>query len=331
MLLYGVVGQVFVRPTLLTSSQLLSSTAFLQWFGIPVQLFRAAMAGVLAFYMARALRAFEVEGQRRLEDALLAERRTGQERERLNTELQQQQKALAELLDRLVDTQEVERQRIARELHDATGQSLTAIALGLRGVQRILEERDPSTAGQLREVESFSTSALGELRRIIADLRPPQLDDLGLIPALRWYTQNFQERWGVACELQLAGESVRLAPEMETVIFRIVQEALSNVARHAQASRVTVILEQRPQAVAVTVQDDGLGFDPTAQNGAARTRNGWGLLGIQERARLMGGRCAIESSPGQGTQIRVWIPLLGEADDNNNRNADYAEDADYAD
>jgi signal transduction histidine kinase len=331
LLLYGVVGQVFVRPTLLAPSQLLSSTAFLQWFGIPVQLFRAAMAGVLAFYMARALRAFEVEGQRRLEEALRAERRTGQERERLNAELQHEQKVLAELLDRLVDTQEVERQRIARELHDATGQSLTAIALGLRGVQRILEDREPSTAGQLRELESFSTSALGELRRIIADLRPPQLDDLGLIPALRWYTQNFQARWGVTCELQLTGENVRLAPEMETVIFRIVQEALSNVARHAQASRVVVRLEQDPQAVTVTVRDDGQGFDPTAQNGAARTRNGWGLLGIQERARLMGGRCAIESSPGQGTQVQVWIPLSNGTDRNNQRNADYAEDADFAD
>lgn len=309
LLLYGVVGQLFVRPTLLAPSQLLSSTNFLQWFGIPVQLFRAVMATVLTFSMARALHAFDVEGQRRLEQALLAERAVSQERERLNAALQAQRQSLAELLDRLVDTQEVERQRIARELHDATGQSLTAISLGLRGVQRVLAEREPTTAGQLRELESYSTSALGELRRIIADLRPPQLDDLGLIPALRWYAQSFQARWGVACELHAAGESVRLAPELETVIFRIVQEALSNVARHAQAQRAVVCLEQDAQTVSVTVRDDGQGFDPALLADRARTRSGWGLLGIQERARLLGGRCEIVSAPGQGTRLRVDIPL----------------------
>jgi len=335
LLLYGVVGQIFVRPTLLVSSQLLSSTNFLQWFGIPVQLFRAAMAAVLAYYMTRALRAFEVESQRRLEQALLAERRIGQEREQLNVELQEQKALLAELLDRLVETQEVERQRIARELHDATGQSLTAISLGLRGVQRVLQDRDAATAGQLRELESFSTGALGELRRIIADLRPHQLDDLGLIPALRWYTQSFQARRGIACEFQLVGEANRLPPETETVIFRIVQEALTNVARHAQAQRATVCLENQPDAVVVRVRDDGQGFDTAALGHRRPVRSGWGLLGIQERARLLGGRCAIESSPGQGTQVQVWIPLSGDTsdgtDDNKHRNTDYAEDADCAD
>lgn len=309
LLLYGVVGQIFVRPTLLVSSQLLSSTNFLQWFGIPVQLFRAAMAAVLAYYMTRALRAFEVESQRRLEQALLAERRIGQEREQLNVELQEQKALLAELLDRLVETQEVERRRIARELHDATGQSLTAISLGLRGVQRVLGERDTATAGQLRELESFSTGALGELRRIIADLRPHQLDDLGLIPALRWYTQSFQARRGIACEFQLVGEANRLPPETETVIFRIVQEALTNVARHAQAQSATVCLENQPDAVVVTVRDDGQGFDTDALGHRGQVRSGWGLLGIQERARLLGGRCEIESTPGQGTTVRVSIPL----------------------
>ncbi|RLT35564.1 MAG: hypothetical protein DWI57_15585 [Chloroflexi bacterium] len=314
LLLYGVVGQIFVRPTLLTSSQLLSSTDFLQWFGIPVQLFRAALAAVLTFYMARALHAFEVEGQRRLEQALLAERRIGQEREELNAELRLTTQKLADLLDRLVDTQEMERQRIARELHDATGQSLTAISLGLRGVQRVLEEREPVTVGQLRELESYSTSALGELRRIIADLRPPQLDDLGLVPALRWYVQNFQTRWNVQCQLQLAGEAVRLPVDTETVIFRIVQEALSNVARHAQARSASVCLEARPDAVVVTISDDGRGFDTAALHQSGQTRSGWGLLGIQERTRLLQGDCVIQSTPGQGTTVRVSIPLQEETE-----------------
>jgi len=308
LLLYGVVGQIFVRPTLLVSSQFLSSTNFLQWFGIPVQLFRASMAAVLTFYMARALHAFEVEGQRRLEHALLAERRINQERERLNAELQHQQVLLADLLDRLVDTQEAERQRIARELHDATGQSLTAISLGLRGVQRVLEDRDPTTAGQLRELETYSTGALGELRRIIADLRPSQLDDLGLVPALRWFAQSFQPRWGVNCEFRLIGEAVRLPADTETVIFRIVQEALSNVARHAGARNATVSLDTQPDAVVVTISDDGRGFDIAALRNGQRTRSGWGLLGIQERSRLLRGDCVIQSTPGQGTTVRVTLP-----------------------
>lgn len=314
LLLYGVVGQIFVRPTLLTSSQILSSTNFLQWFGIPVQLFRAAMAAVLTVYMARALYAFEVEGQRRLEQALLAERRIGQERERLNAELQHQQVLLADLLDRLVDTQEVERQRIARELHDATGQSLTAISLGLRGVQRVLENRDPVTAGQLRELESYSTSALGELRRIIADLRPSQLDDLGLVAALRWYAQSFQARWSIACDFQLVGEAVRLPSDTETVIFRIAQEALANVARHADAGRASICLEIRSGEVVVTISDDGHGFDTASVLHGERTLSGWGLLGIQERSRLLHGRCEIESTPGQGTTVRVHIPLQAEVE-----------------
>jgi len=314
LLLYGVVGQIFVRPTLLVSSQLLSSTNFLQWFGIPVQLFRAAMAAVLTFYMARALHAFEVEGQRRLEHALLAERRINQERERLNAELQHQQVLLADLLDRLVDTQETERQRIARELHDATGQSLTAISLGLRGVQRVLEDRDPTTTGQLRELESYSTGALGELRRIIADLRPSQLDDLGLVPALRWFAQSFQPRWGINCEFRLIGEAVRLPADTETVIFRIVQEALSNVARHAGARNATVLLETQPDAVVVTISDDGRGFDIATLHSRQRTRSGWGLLGIRERSRLLRGDCVIQSTPGQGTTVRVSLPRQEETE-----------------
>lgn len=314
LLLYGVIGQIFVRPTLLISSQFLSSTNFLQWFGIPVQLFRAAMATVLTFYMARALHAFEVEGQRRLEHALLAERRINQERERLNAELQHQQVLLADLLDRLVDTQETERQRIARELHDATGQSLTAISLGLRGVQRVLEDRDPTTTGQLRELETYSTGALGELRRIIADLRPSQLDDLGLVPALRWFAQSFQPRWGVNCEFRLIGEAVRLPADTETVIFRIVQEALNNVARHAQAHNATVSLETQPDAVVVTISDDGRGFDIAALGHGQRTRSGWGLLGIRERSRLLRGDCVIQSTPGQGTTVRVTLPRQEETE-----------------
>lgn len=165
-------------------------------------------------------------------------------------------------------------------------------------------------AAQLREVESYSTNALTELRRIIADLRPSQLDDLGLVAALRWYVQAYQQRRGIDAEFVLKGEPARLPAETETVLFRITQEALTNVAKHAEATRVTVTLETDPTQVAVTITDNGQGFEPdkVLQNERPHT-SGWGLLGIRERTRLIGGVCTIQSTPGQGSRIRVTIPL----------------------
>ena len=502
--LYGVIGQVFVRQTPLVPSTLINSTLFLQWFGIPVQLFRGVTAAILAFYMTRALNAFDLESQRRLEEAnqaklsaqaaaLEAERRISREMERLNEELrltahelslllnlsnllaapmglqarlhsaleeivrslnfpdsgiillgrretqalhvqasigfsptdstedqespylaaldlgeqcvakakamclhvdgtliefptdtalerqecqryaspvtmlglplsvrqqvigsivlgqtqvdpekrllfdefklmwgmaqqlglsienarlyqegQEREVMLAELLHQVVGAQEAERQRIARELHDATGQSLTAIALGLRGVESLLESERPVAVGQIQELKSFSTNALGELRQIIADLRPSQLDDLGLVAALQWYTQEFERRYAISTDFVVAGNRSRLPPEYETVLFRIAQEALSNVAKHAQASRATVKLEIYPAQACVTIQDNGQGFDREATL-RRRRRAGWGLLGIQERALLLGGRYEIDSKPGCGTLIRVTVPLIAEA------------------
>jgi signal transduction histidine kinase len=151
---------------------------------------------------------------------------------------------------------------------------------------------------------------LTELRRIIADLRPSQLDDLGLVAALRWYVQAYQQRRGIQAEFVLQGEPARLPAETETVLFRITQEALTNVAKHAEATRVTVSLETEPTQVAVMIADNGRGFDPdnVLQNERPHT-SGWGLLGIRERTRLIGGVCTIQSTPGQGSRIRVTIPL----------------------
>jgi signal transduction histidine kinase len=217
--LYGVIGQIFVRQTVLVPSTVINSTLFLQWFGIPVQLFRGVLAMLVAFYMVRALRAFELETRRREEAANL-------ENARLYQVAQEREKLLGELLKQVVGAQEAERQRIARELHDATGQSLTAIALGLQGIETILG--DAQVVKQLREVKSFSTSALDELRRIIADLRPSQLDDLGLVAALQWYTQTFEQHHSIPTDFTIKGKPTRLPAEYETVLFRITQEALTS-------------------------------------------------------------------------------------------------------
>jgi signal transduction histidine kinase len=509
LLLYGAVGQIFVRQTILVPSTVINSTLFLQWFGIPVQLFRGVMATILAFYMVRALNAFELESQRRLEEAnqarlmaqtaaLEAERRTSREMERLNQELrltarelsllldlsnllavpmslpdrlhnvldkivrslnfpdagmillvrretraihvwastgfsadesdekgaqyvsaldlgeqcvtkavamcrhldgkivemssdetawqaclsyaspvliislpltarqqvigglvlgraeatteeqgptlsefklmlgiaqqlglsievallyqeaQERESMLGELLHQVVGAQETERQRIARELHDATGQSLTAIALGLRGVEAILASNPSVAVEQVKELRSFSTHALGELRQIIADLRPSQLDDLGLVAALQWYVQEFEKHNSIHTEFVVEGDRSRLPSEYETVLFRISQEALTNIARHANASRVAVRLKVYPAQIDLTVEDNGRGFDPAEVLRGDRPHPGWGLLGVQERSLLLGGRYEIDSAPGRGTRIHVSIPLIVETKDAKN-------------
>ncbi len=506
LLLYGAIGQLFVRPTDLPPSTVLNSALFLQWFGIPVQLFRGGMAVILTVFMVRALNAFELENQRRLETAnqarltaqataLETERRISQQMERLNEELrlttrelsllldlsnllagpsslmgrldnalqkivqsltfpeaglillvkrdtgtlsviatlnlpddtvegvespyllalelarqcqaratpmcrhldgrviefslaeqpqcrdyvspvkmvslplqvrqqvigslalgrvqvepavglpsaefglmvgiaqqlglslenvrlyqeaQERESTLAELLHQVVGAQEAERQRIARELHDATGQSLTAIALGLRGVENLLAADSTSIVEQIRELKSFSTNALGELRQIIADLRPSHLDDLGLVAALQWYVQEYEKRRAIQTEVVVAGQRARLPAEYEIVLFRIIQEALTNIAKHARATQAMVRLEFLPTQVMVEVSDNGRGFDPKVILYNKRPHTGWGLLGIQERALLLGGQCEFDSAPGQGTRIRVRVPLQMEVKDEPN-------------
>ena len=518
LLLYGAVGQMFVRETVLAPSHLLSSTNFLLWFGIPVQLFRAVMAAGFTFFLVRALRAFEVEDRRRLEQetgakltaqaaVLETERRNAQQTERLNEELRvtahklsvlldlsnllnspetikdrfsqllvhiveslpfsdaglivltvsgatasevvasagfdqdaipvdgapvngavllppsifqqdaeelgraclvrqialcrhydgeivaflpgavqgercrqhlsptrmialplanqqvvgslvlartladgyriepeemalilgiaqqiglsvenavlqreviQREQMLAELLRQIVTAQEAERQRIARELHDATGQSLTAVALGLSGIEAMLGQRSDdsslrSLADQVHEIKSFSTNALGELRTIISDLRPPQLDDLGLVAALRWYLQAYERRRQITCRFDATGDEVALPIEYKTVLFRIAQEALTNVAKHAAATTVTVELLIAPTQVCLTVRDNGRGFDPAAVT-SQRTQHpgGWGLVGMRERALLLGGECVVTAQPGAGTTVQVTAPLVAQ-------------------
>ncbi|MCB0199140.1 MAG: GAF domain-containing sensor histidine kinase [Anaerolineae bacterium] len=501
LLLYGVIGQIFVRKTELFPSTVINSELFLQWFGLPVQLFRGVIAAMLAVFMIRALNAFDIENERRLDAAnqarldaqanmLETERRISRERQRLNAELRQtarelglllelsnllvrplalqdrldgvlqrllhtmafadaglillrahnsgeigvqaangftapqdtqgtshdstrrdeaealgrrcatlgsalclhadgeilevalqqaveetpcqrhpspivvaavplvsrsqvigslvlaqpagdqgrmsledielllavaqqlglsidnarltedaqaRERVLADLLHQVVEAQEAERQRIARELHDATGQALTAMALGLRGMETQLERGTPDNAlltSQVREIKGFSTHALGELRQIIADLRPPILDDMGLAAALKWYVQGFEGRRGVRGVFILDGEPLRLPSEFETVLFRIAQESLTNVAKHAAASTVTVMLRFAPGTVCLLVEDDGQGFDTHGSR-----FGGWGLLGMQERASLLGGQCVIDSTPKVGTRVWTTAPL----------------------
>jgi signal transduction histidine kinase len=203
---------------------------------------------------------------------------------------------------RVVDAQELERKRLARELHDETGQALTSVLLGLRAVEESedLAEIAEATA-RLREL---LVDTLHDVRRLAVELRPKALDDFGLVPALERLTETFAEQTAIPVELEaVLGES-RLSPPIETALYRIVQEALTNVIKHSRASRVSVLLMRKPDTVAAVIEDNGVGFDPDqARDG------GLGLIGMRERIALLDGHLTVESAPEGGTSIVAEVPV----------------------
>ncbi len=229
---------------------------------------------------------------------------------RLHQVVQERETQLEELVRKLVHAQEDERQRIARELHDETGQKLTALGMGLAAVETTLSTGDLiRTNGLLRNLREMSDQAITELRNIMANLRPAQLDDLGLAPALRWYLSQHQARYPTT-HVQLNIEKLpgRLPPEHETILFRVVQEALTNIQRHAQATQVSLNLAQNRSSVRLEMIDNGVGFDPK-QPPRHEPGSGLGLPGMRERVALVNGRLEVDSAPGKGTRIVVELPL----------------------
>jgi signal transduction histidine kinase len=221
-----------------------------------------------------------------------------------NAALREREVARGELLRKVITAQEDERKRVARELHDETTQALAAL---LMRVDRAVEAVRAGTTPALDELRALAERALADVHRLILDLRPSVLDDLGLASAVRWYADRALTARGVAVRCEF-GELPPLSAELETALFRICQEALSNVARHAQASHVLVELRAEGGRLCIDVEDDGVGFDQAAAAGRER-RPHWGLLGIQERASLLGGVARFDSSPGAGTRVEVRIPL----------------------
>jgi signal transduction histidine kinase len=206
----------------------------------------------------------------------------------------------------VITAQEDERKRIARELHDETTQSLAVLVMGVESALQALPAGGP--VSRLEEVKSLAVHILDEVHRLILDLRPSVLDDLGLFSAVRWYAERNLSPRGIAvrCELGSA-PSRRLAPEVEIAVFRICQEALSNVLRHAQAESVLIQLEADERELRVDIEDDGRGFDPAGPEPGRRPH--YGIMGIRERAELLGGTAHIESAPGRGTRVDVRVPL----------------------
>jgi len=211
------------------------------------------------------------------------------------------QQVARDALRRVVDGQELERRRLARELHDETGQALTSILLGLKSVE---EAKDATAleeaASRLRELV---VATLHDVRRLAVELRPKALDDFGLVPALERLVETFSERTGIEVHLESQLPKERLSPEVETTLYRLIQESLTNVVKHAGATTVSILLVPRGGSVTAIVEDDGRGFDP-----ATVREDGLGLVGMRERAALVGGRMVVESSPGAGTTIAVEVP-----------------------
>jgi signal transduction histidine kinase len=221
-----------------------------------------------------------------------------------NAELKAREEARGELLRKVITAQEDERKRIARELHDETTQALAVLAMGLDAAQEAIQS---GKTPHLEEVKAVAVRTLEDVHRIILDLRPSVLDDLGLLSAIQWYADRALATRGISVRCEF-GELRRLPPEMETALFRMCQEAMSNVARHAQASAVLVQVGVDGKDVVIEVEDDGKGFDPQAAS-RREGRRPWGLMGIRERAEILGGTAAIDSAPGKGTRVEVRIPL----------------------
>jgi signal transduction histidine kinase len=219
-------------------------------------------------------------------------------------EVSEARKQLTDLSARLVQVQETERRALARELHDEVGQALSAVLLELRNLSAALAKRSPEQANtQVETIKSLVEGTVGVVRNMSLLLRPSMLDDLGLVPALRWQARETSKRTGM--DISVATERIPedLPDEYKTCIYRVVQEALHNCSRHSHATTVRVRVQQDPGGLTLTVQDDGQGFD-------VRQSKGMGLLGIEERVSHLGGTTRVHSEPGHGAILTVTLPFV---------------------
>jgi signal transduction histidine kinase len=232
-------------------------------------------------------------------------RQRAMEREKAAAEAQ-----VRELPRLILQAQESERRRVARELHDSVNQLLSSVKFRIQSLEARLprEDRGPLHE-EVERTRALLEKAIREVRRISRNLRPSELDDLGLVPALRSLCAEFGERTGLAVDLQAPEALKKLPGEIELCAYRIVQEALNNISKHAEAQRVTVELGSQNGNLHLRVRDDGRGFDAAAVAARGPKEAGMGLLDIAERARLVGGVAAISSTPGAGTEVAVELPL----------------------
>jgi two-component system sensor histidine kinase UhpB len=229
------------------------------------------------------------------------------EMEVLYQQLRTQVRERRNLLGRIITAQEEERRRIARELHDEVSQTLTGLVMSL-GSTEALAGLEPAARQRLKSLRNLTSEAVEEVRRLIRDLRPSLLDDLGLVAAISWYVENYLATAGVKAELDTHGFDRRLPPTVEITLFRVVQEAITNIVKHAEAKTARIYLKRAGSTIVGSIEDSGVGFDADALRREQSGGMAVGLLGMEERINLLEGKLKIESRPGGGTRVYFEIP-----------------------
>ncbi len=224
-------------------------------------------------------------------------------------EIERKETARGELLRKVLSVQEEERKRIARELHDETTQSLAGLVMRLEAASSLPDESTGKIRSLLMDIKNLAVRTIDNVHKIIFDLRPSILDDLGLLPAIRWYAENRLGEAGITPRVEVTGEETKLPSQVETAVFRAVQEAVNNIVKHAEAHNVVLSVEFTDSSLRVEIEDDGKGFDVGAINLQSDEPKGLGLLGMEERITILGGKFDIESHPGRGTHLTIEVSL----------------------
>lgn len=227
----------------------------------------------------------------------------------LVTRLEEHNRQLRALSKRAISAQEEERKRIARSLHDDSGQALTMLIINLERLEKLITPDQSDLYQRINQTRLLASQSLAELRKIIHGLRPTMLDDLGLVPAIRWYARSTLEDVGIRVDVYASEDAGPINTEAKTTLFRIVQEAINNIVKHSAAKEATITLDENKNFYILKVQDDGHGFDVERSSEQAIRMHQWGLLGIRERAELVGGEVLVTSQEGLGTTIEVKVPI----------------------
>jgi signal transduction histidine kinase/HAMP domain-containing protein len=250
----------------------------------------------------------------RLLEGIAGQIATAIDNAKLHREVQQKEQIRGELLGEIFSIQEEERKRIARELHDETSQVLASLNASLEAASSILPVNTEKSKDMLRKAQSLAVNILEEIHKLIYELRPSLLDDMGLVAAIGWLSDNHLVASGIKVNFGTSGRVKRLAPRLETALFRTVQEAVYNIARHANATNVSIDLQFKRKAIRIAIKDDGGGFDVGAAISSKNRPRGLGLVGMKERIELLNGVMEIKSHTGRGTEIDIEIPLKPEVD-----------------
>ncbi len=293
--------QLVATPSDFFIARYLNTSWFVQSFGVPIQAVRAFLGIVITIGMIRATQLIDKERQRRL---IVAQDQRLEALQQLQLETERREKLQLEHLRHTVNTQEEERARISRELHDETAQTLAAFSANLGA----LRNRVSGDAEQFRLIDQLgrlSDDMALNLRRMVHDLRPAQLDDLGLASALHFLAEVMEKDLGLKVELEIHGNAERQDKFVETVLYRVTQEALTNVAKHAKTGRAEVELHFEADHISLVIKDEGCGFDESKISSSPKV---WGLAGIRERIESVEGVFVLQTAPERGTIIRAHIP-----------------------